>query len=231
MSPTLCRRQFRKMKAYHYKKIIFSLAFIIIYSMMTIAAPFDEKGIDNHDGPGGNLTAEVKTPVNRISDKIADNLPVNPHPENPDVDTHPDLELPSKLLKDPDKNIDKKDFDTASKAIRSSINLINAQIKNYTDYKDLVNKKIARFTKDESSANISDENKTIVKALIKTIPQEAKKEKSVTAEDSIGTLVKNEEYYKALDKLNSTLLDKQNQLADIESTITIWQQIDTLLGN
>ena len=141
----------------------------------------------------------------------------------------PSLDLPNQLLQDTDKVIDKASYEEASKIVRGNINIVANQIKNYTEYKETVNEKIARFTQNEDNINISDENKVKVRELIKKIPQEVKKEKAVAAEDSIGTLINNEEYYKALEKLSNTLKSKQDQLADIEKTISIWQQIDALI--
>lgn len=145
------------------------------------------------------------------------------------VTAAPSLDLPQQILKDSNKVIDKSLYDEASAIIRANINVVSSQIKNYTDYKDSVNDKIGRFTAQEDSINISEENKIKVRQLIKSIPQEVKKEKVLAADESVSTLVKNEEYFKALEKLNSTLISKQSQLADIEKTISIWQQIDVLI--
>ncbi len=140
-----------------------------------------------------------------------------------------DLDLPEQVLNSPDKSIDKTTYDEASKVIRRNINVVNNQIKNYTDYKDSVNEKIAKFSQGGDLDTLSDEDRAKVKDLIKQLPQKTTKEKVVAADGSISTLTKNEEYYKALDKLNSTLKSKQSQLAEIESTIGLWQQIDALI--
>lgn len=140
-----------------------------------------------------------------------------------------DLDLPEQVLNSPDKSIDKTTYDEASKVIRRNINVVNNQIKNYTDYKDSVNEKIAKFSQGGDLDTLSDEDKAKVKDLIKQLPQKTTKEKVVAADGSISTLTKNEEYYKALDKLNNTLKSKQSQLAEIESTIGLWQQIDALI--
>ena len=140
-----------------------------------------------------------------------------------------DLDLPEQVLNSPDKSIDKTTYDEASKVIRRNINVVNNQIKNYTDYKDSVNEKIAKFSQGGDLDTLSDEDRAKVKDLIKQLPQKTTKEKVVAADGSISTLTKNEEYYKALDKLNNTLKSKQSQLAEIESTIGLWQQIDALI--
>lgn len=140
-----------------------------------------------------------------------------------------DLDLPEQVLNSPDKSIDKTTYDEASKVIRRNINVVNNQIKNYTDYKDSVNEKIAKFSQGDDLDALSDEDRAKVKDLIKQLPQKTTKEKVVAADGSISTLTKNEEYYKALDKLNNTLKSKQSQLAEIESTIGLWQQIDALI--
>ncbi len=140
-----------------------------------------------------------------------------------------DLDLPEQVLNSPDKSIDKTTYDEASKVIRCNINVVNNQIKNYTDYKDSVNEKIAKFSQGDDLDALSDEDRAKVKDLIKQLPQKTTKEKVVAADGSISTLTKNEEYYKALDKLNNTLKSKQSQLAEIESTIGLWQQIDALI--
>ena len=140
-----------------------------------------------------------------------------------------DLDLPEQVLNSPDKSIDKTTYDEASKVIRRNINVVNNQIKNYTDYKDSVNEKIAKFSQGDDLDALSDEDRAKVKDLIKQLPQKTTKEKVVAADGSISTLTKNEEYYKALDKLNNTFKSKQSQLAEIESTIGLWQQIDALI--
>lgn len=140
-----------------------------------------------------------------------------------------DLDLPEQVLNSPDKSIDKTTYDEASKVIRRNINVVNNQIKNYTDYKESVNEKIAKFSQGDDLDALSDEDRAKVKDLIKQLPQKTTKEKVVAADGSISTLTKNEEYYKALDKLNNTLKSKQSQLAEIESTIGLWQQIDALI--
>ena len=128
-----------------------------------------------------------------------------------------------------DAEIDKASYEEMAKALRLNINLVNGQIKNYTDYKEMVNEKIVRVQKNVNLDDVPEENILKAKELIKLIPQKTKKEKVVAADESIGNLVKNEEYSKALEKLNSTFLKKQAQLAEIEKTIYIWQQIDLLI--
>lgn len=187
------------------KNIVITVTLILAYCMTVQAAPGDEIDKENestvNQGVGGYIMESAA----------------------------PSLDLPNQLLQDTDKVIDKASYEEASKIVRGNINIVANQIKNYTEYKETVNEKIARFTQNEDNINISDENKVKVKELIKKIPQEVKKEKAVAAEDSIGTLINNEEYYKALEKLSNTLKSKQDQLADIEKTISIWQQIDALI--
>lgn len=187
------------------KNIVITVTLILAYCMTVQAAPGDE------------IDKENESTVNRgVGGYIMESAA-------------PSLDLPNQLLQDTDKVIDKASYEEASKIVRGNINIVANQIKNYTEYKEMVNEKIARFTQNEDNINISDENKVKVRELIKKIPQEVKKEKAVAAEDSIGTLINNEEYYKALEKLSNTLKSKQDQLADIEKTISIWQQIDALI--
>ena len=141
----------------------------------------------------------------------------------------PSLDLLNQILKDENIIIDKEKYQEASSLIRANIDIINNKIKFYTDYKDIVSEKIKKIKKNEGLDGMEEENKVKAKELIKSLPQEAKKEKTVMANESVDTLTKNEEYYKALEKLNNTLQDKQRQLYEIEKTIHIWQQIDALI--
>ena len=143
--------------------------------------------------------------------------------------TPSNLDFPNQILNDADKTIDKETYELASTMVRANINIVNSQIKEYTDYQESVREKTNKLNSNENIENISEEDLIKAKELIKQLPRQTKKNKVVAADDSVGILEKNEEYYKALEKLNMTLVNKQTQLLDIEKNINIWQQIDALI--
>ena len=69
-----------------------------------------------------------------------------------------------------------------------------------------------------------------VREIRKTIKVNTKKEKSITEEESISSLVQKEDYDKALEKLNGILEEKKEQYKDAEKKNAIWKQIDSLIS-
>lgn len=125
------------------------------------------------------------------------------------------------------KVLDKSSYDVASTNIRNEINQINDKIKNYTKYKDEVLAKANLSI--NGTTEVTPENQNKIKELIKNIPKDLRKEKTLTADSSISTLVKNEAYDKALEKLQDILTDRKKELNEIEKSIEIFKQIDKLL--
>lgn len=125
------------------------------------------------------------------------------------------------------KVLDKSSYDVAAANIRNEINQINDKIKNYTKYKDEVLAKANLSI--NGTTEVTPENQNKIKELIKNIPKDSRKEKTLTADSSISTLVKNEAYDKALEKLQDILTDRKKELNEIEKSIEIFKQIDKLL--
>lgn len=125
------------------------------------------------------------------------------------------------------KVLDKSSYDVAATNIRNEINQINDKIKNYTKYKDEVLAKANLSI--NGTTEVTPENQNKIKELIKNIPKDSRKEKTLTADSSISTLVKNEAYDKALEKLQDILTDRKKELNEIEKSIEIFKQIDKLL--
>ena len=128
---------------------------------------------------------------------------------------------------DPHTSMDKQSYDFASANIRNEINLTNDKIKNYTKYKDEVIDKVEMAL--TGRLIVSDEKLQKIKELMKTIKKESRKEKTLTEGQSISSLVKNEDYDKALEKLEYILSERKLELNDIEKNIETFRQIDKLL--
>lgn len=207
------------------KNLITITVLILLYGTEVFAAP----KVKENPGPMENQKMTEAKEIRETQESKVIQETQEPKDTQETQELTLDLDLPEQVLNSPDKSIDKTTYDEASKVIRRNINVVNNQIKNYTDYKDSVNEKIAKFSQGDDLDALSDEDRAKVKDLIKQLPQKTTKEKVVAADGSISTLTKNEEYYKALDKLNNTLKSKQSQLAEIESTIGLWQQIDALI--
>ena len=123
----------------------------------------------------------------------------------------------------------KEEYEEKAYVIKNNINEVTEQIKVYNDYKDSVNDKINVFLNNTQDVNDAKANE--IKRLIRLLPQGQQKEKVLSANTSIGNYVKNEEFDKALEKLNATYEEKQNQLNAIKEEIVMWQEIDELINS
>ena len=218
------------MKKHRIENVLLIVVFVLLYSTVCVAAPSDN--LDGKKiGPGG---------ASATIDNIEDGRNLNHGTVPPQSATTtaggyiienaaPSLELPRQLLNDQSKVIDKNTYQEASSIVRSNINVLNNQIKYYSDYKDVVNDKMNKALQNSNTGNISEANIVRIRELARLIPQEVKKEKNIAADDSVSNLVKNGEYYKALEKLYATYESKESALAEVEKNITIWQQIDSLI--
>ena len=117
-------------------------------------------------------------------------------------------------------------------AIRAEIDIYTGQIKEMNEYNKAVNQKLKtlneKYKADKNSFS-SDKMKQI-NELRKSIEKREKKEKSVTEDNSIKSLVQNQEYDKALERLNEILEAKKEQLKVVQERNAIWRQIDALIG-
>ena len=213
------------MKKYRIEKVLLIAVFVLLYSAVSIAAP--------PDGNQGGPSPDNQRKVENIEDKSFREATIPPQggvtPTGGYVieNAAPSLEIPRQILSDPIKEIDKTTYQEASSIVRSNINVLNNQIKFYSDYKDVVNEKMNKAL--QGAGSIQDDKINRVRELAKLIPQETKKEKNLVADDSVSTLAKNGDYYKALEKLYATYESKESQLVEIEKNINIWQQIDSLI--
>ena len=117
-------------------------------------------------------------------------------------------------------------------AIRAEINTYTNQIKEMNEYNKSVNQKLKSLNekyKTDKNSFPSDKMKQI-KELRKSIEKREKKEKSVTEDNSIKSLVQNKEYDKALERLNEILEAKKEQLKVVQERNAIWRQIDAIIG-
>lgn len=117
-------------------------------------------------------------------------------------------------------------------AIRLEINTYTNQIKEMNEYNISVNQKLnnlnERYKADKNS--FSSDKMRQIKELRKSIERKENKEKSVTEDNSIKSLVQNKEYDKALERLNEILAAKKEQLKVVQERNAIWRQIDAIIG-
>ena len=115
--------------------------------------------------------------------------------------------------------------------IRAEINTYTTQIKELKAYNSSINAKLKKLNeKYKADKSIIDSTKMRqIKELRKSIKSNENKEKVVTEDDSIKSLVKNGQYDKALEKLNTILEAKKEQLRVVKERNAIWHQIDALI--
>ena len=128
--------------------------------------------------------------------------------------------------------VDKDTYLERSKSIKTDIDDINTKIKNLNQYNLEVSNKLDELNelyKFDKNAIASDTMRQI-REIRKNIKVSEKKEKTITESDSIKNLVDNQEYDKALEKLNGILEEKKVQYKDAEEKNAIWKQIDSLIS-
>ena len=127
---------------------------------------------------------------------------------------------------------DRADYMVRAKAIRSEIETITNQIKLLKEYNANVNAKLKdlneKYKTDKSS--ISSDTMKQVKELRRSLQDIEKREKTVTEDTTIKSLIQNKEYDKAIARLNEILTAKKAQLKVVQDRNAIWRQIDALIG-
>ena len=126
----------------------------------------------------------------------------------------------------------KRAYQQKAKAIRADISTYTSQIKELNEYIASVKSKLKtldeKYKTDKNS--VSSDTMKQIKELRKSIQKSEKKERVLNEDDSIKTLVKNEQYDTALERLNQILEAKKEQLKVVEEKNAIWHQIDALIG-
>lgn len=119
-----------------------------------------------------------------------------------------------------------------SKSIKLDIDNLNTQIKEINAYNTEVNNRLDELNElykiDKSI--ISYDTMRKIKEIRRTIKDTGKKEKNITEEESVSSLVQKKEYDKALERLNGILEEKREQYKDAEKKNAMWKEIDSLIS-
>ena len=128
--------------------------------------------------------------------------------------------------------VDRSNYTEKAKAIRAEIETITSQIKELKEYNANVNAKLKDLNeKYKTDKNIiSNDTMKQVKELRKSLQNIEKREKTVTEDTTIKSLIQNKEYDKAIARLNEILEAKKAQLKVVQDRNAIWRQIDALIG-
>lgn len=119
-----------------------------------------------------------------------------------------------------------------SKSIKININDLNTQIKEINAYNLTVNNKLDELNElyKTDKSIISYDTMKKVKEIRRAIKDTVRKEKSITEEESVSSLVQKKEYDKALERLNGILEEKKEQYKDAEKKSALWKEIDSLIS-
>lgn len=119
-----------------------------------------------------------------------------------------------------------------SKSIKTDIDSLNVKIREINAYNSEVNNKLDELNeiyKIDKSV-ITNDTMRKIREIRRTIKDTGKKEKNISEDDSINSLVQRKEYDKALERLNGILEEKKAQYKDAEEKKAVWKQIDSLIS-
>ena len=119
-----------------------------------------------------------------------------------------------------------------SKSIKTDIDSLNVKIKEMNAYNSEINNKLEELNElyKIDKTVIAFDTMRRIREIRRTIKDTGKKEKNITEDESINSLVQRKEYDKALERLKNILEDKKAQYKDAEEKNAIWKQIDSLIS-